>query len=508
MTLTDPRLAHGTLPVLIWTAGPDGACDYVNQRWAEFTGRPLSEMLGWGWTEFLHPEDREAFQAEYAAGIATRGPLRLEFRMLHQDGEYRWLFGLGVPCYSAGGEFVGYSGCTTDVTDRRALEQRLEHLERAGEIAQLAGGIAHDFNNLITGILGHVGLLLDESSLSPEAREDLAQIRHAADRAATLSRHLLAFSRRPHPAPRSLDVNQLVSGTITALRHVVGPAVEVSQALEDGLEPALADPSHLELILLQLAARARTAMPGGGRLLLRTGRRDVDDELAASHPGLRPGSYVTLEVGYEGTSPDPAALARVFDAPAGWQAGDISALPALVRQSGGHLAVEGAPSGETRFTLFIPRLEARQGERRRPMEHEGDETILLVEDDAQVRDVARRVLERAGYLVLPAGDAEAAIAAADRHGGHIHLLVTDVVLPKVSGRELAARLAIHRPAIKVLYVSGSRDGAVARHRMLEPGIEFLEKPFAIDHLLRKVRHVLGGNPTIDSPSPWTQRSLV
>ncbi len=502
MTQTDPRLALDVLPVLLWTAGADGACDYVNQRWAEFTGRPTSDLLGWKWTDLLHPDDRQTFHAEYVAAVAAQGPLRLEYRMLHQDGEYRWLLALAEPI-QRDGQFVGYSGCSMDVTDRRALEHRLIQLDRAGEVAQLAGGIAHDFNNLITGILGHVGLLLDEGSLPEEAREDLAQIRLAADRAATLSRHLLAFSRRPPPAPQSLDLNQLVSGAMSALRQIVGPAIEVQQELAGKLEPGLADPANVEQILLQLATRARSALAGGGVFRLRTGREQVDDALAEKHPALRLGSYATLQIGFRGPGLDAAALTRSLDVP-GDRAGDLSSLPAAVRQSGGYLRVDSRPEAVD-FILYIPRFDPPVVVQGAAGEFAGNETILLAEDDTHVREVARRALERAGYLVLSVSDAEAAVAAADRHPGHIHLLITDVVLPRMSGRELAARLAIHRPAIKVLYVSGTSDGAIARHRMLEPGIEFLEKPFSLDRLLRKVRQVLGAT---EGQATWAQRSLA
>jgi CheY-like chemotaxis protein/nitrogen-specific signal transduction histidine kinase len=411
------------------------------------------------------------------------------------------------------GEFLGYSGCTTDVTDRRALAKRLSDLGRAGELGQLAGGMAHDLNNLLTGILGHVALVLDETSLSAEAREDLEQIRLGAGRAAILSRHLVASGHRPHLAPRSLDLNQLISGMGSAIRQVVGPAVEVSYDLEDGLEPVLADPGQLERSLLQLGAHGRASMPDGGKLRLRTRRANVDEEVAAARPGLRPGSYVRLEISHTGPGLDSPALARVFDPPPdgleGGEAMDLSSVAGIVRQSGGHVFAESASGGGTTLTLHVPRL---QGTMDLPAvgEHSAEvgETILLVEDDSQVLSVARRSLERGGYTVLAAEDAEAAIAAADRHPGHIHLLVTDVLLPRVSGRELAARLAIHRPAIKVLYVSGTADGAIARHRMLEPGIEFLEKPFSLDGFLRKVRPVLGADLAEEDATPWTQRSLV
>ncbi|HEU4523707.1 MAG TPA: PAS domain-containing protein, partial [Gemmatimonadales bacterium] len=503
MTQRDPRLVHDVLPVLLWTVGPDGACDYLNHRWAEFTGRSVPEMLGWRWIESLHPDDREGFQTEYAAALAARAPFRYEFRMLHQDGEYRWLLSLGEPVLGPGGEFLGYSGCSTDVSDRRTLEERLAQLDRAGEIAQLAGGIAHDFNNLLTGILGHVGLLLDEGSLPPEAREDLDQIRQAADRAATLSRHLLAFSRKPPPAPQSLDLNQLLSNTLSAVRQVVGTAIEVRYEPADGLEPALADPSRIEQILLQLASRARLALPRGGTFRLQTGRLRVDGRLADEHPGLRPGTYVTLQIGFQGPELDSAALVQTFESSPDRPPGERPSLAGIVRQSGGYLTVDASSESGAVFSVCVPRFDPPRVADAPAAEFGGDETILLAEDDAHVREVARRALERAGYLVLPVSDAEAAVAAADRHPGHIHLLITDVVLPRVSGRELAARLAIHRPAIKVLYVSGTSDGAIARHRMLEPDIAFLEKPFSLDRFLRKVRQALGANPSADDQATWT-----
>ncbi|HEY7479725.1 MAG TPA: response regulator [Gemmatimonadales bacterium] len=504
MTPTDPRLDHSVLPVLIWTSGPDGAFDYLNPRWTEFTGRPVSQMLGWKWLDGVHPEDRERVIVEYSEAVSARAPTRLEFRMLHRDGGYRWFLGTGEPCYGSDRGFLGYSGCITDVTERRALEERLAQLGRSEEIAQLAGGIAHDFNNLLTGIMGHVALLQMESSPSAEALDDLNQIRLATERAATLSRHLLAFSRRSQLAPRSLDLSQLVSGTVSAIRQVVGPAVEVSHHLGDGLEPVLADPVQLEQILLQLGAQARDAMPAGGKLRLRTERVEVDDAVAAQRPGLRAGGYITLEVRRTAPAVSPEAARQ------GGEPADLSTIAGIARRSGGYVEVHSEQDGDTSVTLYIPRLQPSPDipDEPEPAPHRGGGTILLVEDDHQVREVGRRALERAGYTVLAASDAETAIAAADRHPGEIQLLVTDVVLPKVNGRELAARLAIHRPAIKVLYVSGTTDGVIARHRMLEPGIEFLEKPFALDSLLRKVRRILGADLSSEDPAAWAPRSLV
>ncbi|HUF36618.1 MAG TPA: PAS domain-containing protein [Gemmatimonadales bacterium] len=508
MTSPDPRLAYGGLPAMVWTAGLDRRCDYVNQRWLQFTGRRLEEELGEGWADRVHPDDRDATLAEHQAAFESRRPFDVEYRLRRADGEYRWLASTAVLRTGADREFAGYVACCTDVTDRRALEQRIKQLERAGAIAQLAGGIAHDFNNLLTGIIGHCSLLQEDHSLSLEARSDLAQIQRSADRAAGLTRQLLAFSRRQVLAPRILDLNRLVAGTVSAIRGVAGGRIDVLQILAADLPPVLADSGQVEQILLQLGTHAREAMPDGGRLELRTAAARVDPALAARHHGLVPGDYVTLTVSDTGRSMEPDALAHVFDPsfsgkPIGQGLGlGLASVYGAVKQCGGYIAVESRPGEGTAFTIYLPRRgsgavgsgrEVSDGGR-------GTETVLLVEDEEQVRELTRRVLERAGYTVLAARDAESAVAMADRHPGEIHLLVTDMMLPRVSGRELAARLGIHRPAIKVLYISGTSDNAISRHRMLEPGTQFLEKPFSLERLLQKVRQALGAPDPAPRPA--------
>ena len=510
MTSPDPRLAYGGLPVMVWTAGPDRQCDYFNERWLEFTGRPLEQELGWGWADRIHPDDRAQALAEYEGAFEQRRPFVLEYRLRRADGEYRWMVDTATPRTGAGGEFLGYIGCCMDVTERRTMERRLKQMERSEAIAQLAGGIAHDFNNLLTGIIGHCSLLLEDASLSEDARIDLGQIQRSADRAAELTRQLLAFSRRQILAPRLLDLNRVVSGTLSGIRGVVGSRVEVTQTLAPELPPVLADPGQIEQVLLQLASSARRAMPDGGQLEIRTAAVRVDASHAARNAGLAPGDYVALTVRDTGRGMEPAELEHVFDPFFGGKPAEgglglgLAPVYGIVKQSGGYIAAESAPSQGTAFTVYLPRQESAGVPRSRVSQEveavAGSETVLLVEDEEQVRELARRVLERAGYTVLPAVDAEVAVAIADRHPGHIHLLVTDIVLPRVSGRELAARLAIHRPAIKVLYVSGTSDNAVARHRMLDPGTEFLEKPFSLERLLQKVRQALGAPEGASRPA--------
>jgi PAS domain S-box-containing protein len=507
MKSPDPRLAYGGLPVMIWTAGLDRQCDYVNERWLQFTGRRLEDELGWGWAERIHPDDREATLSAYHAAFEDRRPFDLEYRLLRTDGQYRWMLDTGAPRLNEKGRFQGYVGCGMDVTERRLLEQRQQRSERTDAIGQLAGGVAHDFNNLLTGILGHVSLLLEDSTLSPDARDDLLQIQRSADRAAGLTRQLLAFSRRQILSPRVLDLNRVVGGAISALRGVVGSRIEVSAALQPGLDPVLADPGQLEQVLLQLGSNARDAMPDGGRLELRTGQVTVGAAEAGRRPGLAPGQYITLAVRDTGRGMEPSEVERAFDPfftskpPSAGAGLGLPAVYGIVKQSGGYIAIDSAPGRGSTFTVYLRRVEGQAvAEQPAPISFAGSGTVLLVEDEDQIRELGRRVLERAGYTVLSARDAEAAVAIADRHPGHIHLLVTDMVLPRVGGRELAARLGIHRPAIKVLYISGTSDDAASRHRLLEPGTEFLEKPFPLDILLQKVRHLLGAPEPASRPA--------
>jgi PAS domain S-box-containing protein len=491
---------YDALPVMLWTVAADGTCDYVNARWLEFTGRPLGAELGGGWTDRIHPDDRQACLEQFRKSLTQREPLRHEYRMRRYDDQYRWLLDLAVPRFDDEGGFRGLIGCSTDVTDRHQLEQRLVQVERAHAIGQLAGGVAHDFNNLLTGISGHVTLLLEEAGLSDLAREDLAQIQQSAERAASLTRQLLAFSRRQVLAPRVLDLNQLVAGCLTRLRRVAGQRVQVVISPGVHLDPIVADPTQLEQVLIQLTANARESMPGGGTFELATRQERLDDATAVRVSAPRPGVYVVLQARDTGRGLEPAELARVFEPfstskPAPESAGlGLASVYGIVKQSGGLIDVASEPGRGTTFSLYFPRHEGSgpvgvPADLREPAG--GTETVLLVEDEEQVRELARRVLERVGYTVLAARDAEAATAIADRHAGHIHLLVTDMLLPHLSGRELAARLSIHRPAIKVLYISGTSEGSVARMRLLEPGMEFLEKPFSLDRLLRTVRQTLG-----------------
>jgi signal transduction histidine kinase/ActR/RegA family two-component response regulator len=391
------------------------------------------------------------------------------------------------------GDLAGVAADALHRGSERAREAQLRQVQRIESVVQLAGGIAHDFNNLLTAILGSAEILLEEGDLPGDAREDIEQIRKAATRAAQLTHQLLAFSRRQVLQPRLLDLNLLVEETARLLRRVLGEAVELETELAPGLDPVLADRAQIEQGIVDLALRARDAMPGGGRLRLATGQVTIHEAAAAS--GFQRGRYTTLEITDSGASLARDALDRVFEpfGPGGGESGlDLASIHGVVRQSGGYLTARSQPGGGTTFCILLPAVEhpAVAADAAIAAPADGGETILLVEDDEQVLKLAQRVLERAGYCVVTARDAQSATALANRHPGIIHLLVVDMMLPGLSGRELAAQLTIHRPAIKVLYISGTTDDAIARHRVLSPGTEFLQKPFALGQLLQRVRKVL------------------
>jgi two-component system cell cycle sensor histidine kinase/response regulator CckA len=396
------------------------------------------------------------------------------------------------------GDLAGVAADALHRGSERAREAQLRQVQRIESIIQLAGGIAHDFNNLLTAILGSAEILLEGTQLPPEPREDVEQIRKAATRAAQLTHQLLAFSRRQVLQPRLLDLNLLVEETARLLRRVLGEAVELEIELAPGLDPVVADRSQIEQAIVDLALRARDAMPGGGRLRLATAQVTLHEARAAAS-GMQRGRYTTLEITDSGPSLARESLDRMFEpfGPGGGESGlDLASIHGVVRQSGGYVTAGNQAGGGTTFCILLPAVEhpAVPTEATLAGPADGGETVLLVEDEEQVLRLAQRVLERAGYCVVTARDAQSAIGLANRHPGTIHLLVVDMMLPGLSGRELAAQLTIHRPAIKVLYISGTSDEAIARHRVLSPGTEFLQKPFALGRLLEKVRKVLDAPP--------------
>jgi two-component system cell cycle sensor histidine kinase/response regulator CckA len=387
----------------------------------------------------------------------------------------------------------------TDVTERRRLEEQLRQSQKMEAIGVLAGGVAHDFNNLLTVIQGYGEMVLQDTGLSADVRDLVGEIHRAGDQAASLTRQLLAFSRKQVLAPRVLDVNGVVRETERMLRRLIGEDIEFVTALDPTLGPVRADPGQLEQVVMNLVANARDAMKHGGRLTIATRNAEITPG-DGGREGLTAGRYILMTVADSGTGMDEATRTRIFEpffttkGPGKGTGLGLSTVHGIVRQSGGHLDVTSELGKGTTFHIYLPR-HAEKGARPDASGlaagiPRGTETILLADDDPGVRGLARMALEGCGYKVLEAGDGEAAYKAGAGYPGPVDLLVTDVVMPRLSGREVADRLVELRPGLKVLYVSGYTDDAVVRTGVYQAKVAFLQKPFTPTTLGRKVREVL------------------
>jgi signal transduction histidine kinase len=391
------------------------------------------------------------------------------------------------------------------------LQRSLEELERAQDrlvqaqkmeaVGRLAGGVAHDFNNLLTAILGYSELVLMGLDRANPLREDVKEIKSAADRAAALTRQLLAFSRKQVLQPRVLDLNAKVVDIERMLHRLIGEDIDLVTILDPALGSVKADPGQIEQVLLNLAVNARDAMPQGGKLTVETRNVVLDEDYARRHVDVQPGPYVMLAVTDTGVGMDEEIKSHLFEPffttrELGEGTGlGLATVHGIVKQSEGHIWVYSEPGQGTTFKVYLPRTEeaVELGQQAQiPIESlRGQETVLLVEDEEVVRDLVRLVLLKRGYTVLEARDGEEALWACEQHEGPVHLLVSDVVIPGVmSGRDLAERLETLYPGMKVLYMSGYTDNAIVRHGVLELGVAFLQKPFTPASLARKVRETL------------------
>ena len=383
--------------------------------------------------------------------------------------------------------------------EKGKLEAQLLHAQRLESVGRLAGGIAHDFNNLLMVISGNAEFALAALDPGHPARADILQIDEAASRAAQLTGQLLAFSRKQVLAPRVLQLNDTVESMSTMLRRLIGADIDLTMRLAPNLPHVHADPGQLEQVIVNLAVNARDAMPSGGRLTIETAAADLDETDARKHPAVTPGPHVVLTLTDTGTGMDAATQAAIFEPffttkPVGKGTGlGLATVYGIVRQSGGSIFVRSELGRGTTFEIVLPQVDAPVDATRSPAPAEargGTETILLAEDEPGVRALAIRILEGRGYRVLAADCGQAALDLAGSHEGDIDLVVTDVVMPGMGGRELHESLVTLRPGVPVLYLSGYSELATVHHGGLEPGITLLQKPFSPAALLRKVREVL------------------
>jgi PAS domain S-box-containing protein len=482
---------------------PDGTILYQSPSTERILGYRTGEMAGRSAFDLIHPDDtprvRKALERFLAGSVST---VAFECRCRHRDGSWRVLETITTRMTGESGEPILVSAAR-DVTDRRMLEDQLRQSQKMEAVGRLAGGVAHDFNNLLTVITGYSELLLDQLRSNPQLGADVEEIRKAADRASSLTRQLLAFSRRQVLTPRVIDLNEVVSRMEAMLRRLIGEDIDLVTDLGTNLGAVRADPSQIESVILNLAVNARDAMPEGGKLTLETDRVHVGESYARQHISMTAGSYVLLAVTDTGHGMDAHTRAHLFEPffttkEQGKGTGlGLSTVYGIVKQSGGHIWVYSEPGRGTTFKIYLPVVSQSvdESDEQTPLAEiqQGHATVLLVEDEEMVRNLAREILERNGYAVLVARNAAEALEMARTHAEPIDLMMTDMVMPGLGGRELAERIHAQHGEMKVLYVSGYTERGIVRDGALDAGSAFLQKPFTPDALVRKVQEVLGGN---------------
>ena len=386
-----------------------------------------------------------------------------------------------------------------DVTARRHLEEQLRQAQKMEAVGMLAGGVAHDFNNLLTIITGYSQLILNNLGASDPNRHSAEQIMKAAERAAALTKQLLAFSRRQVLQPRIVDLNRLITSLSSMLQRLIGEDIDLRLVLRPDLGRVSADPGQLEQVLMNLVVNARDAMPKGGTLTVETANADLDEGYAGRHILVKPGPYIMIAVSDTGHGMDEATRARLFEpffTTKGTGKGTglgLSTVFGIVKQSGGSVDVYSELGQGTSVKIYLPRIDQQatiEAEELKRKAAHGTETVMIVEDDEMVRSLVRETLEREGYKLLDTSDPVEALRMAQNFRGPIQLLITDVVMPRVNGRELAEQICSQRPDIKVLYMSGYTDSAIVNSGILQKEVAFLQKPFTPTALTHKVREVL------------------
>ena len=489
----------------------NGIVRYASPAIERVLGYAPERLVGTSVRELVHPEDVPTTRS-WLADLRRGGGEVVEVRVLAECGEWRTLEAVGKLLVDApdGREIVVNA---RDVSERKqaeealqASEEQLRQAQKMEAVGRLAGGVAHDFNNLLTAISGYSEFLIAQLDEGSGLRHDAEEIQKAAERAAALTRQLLAFSRRQVLQPKVLDLNGVVAEVSRLLIRLIGEDVQLSTFEDSALGKVRADPGQLEQVLVNLAVNARDAMPNGGRLTIRTGNLRVVEPLHGEGGELDPGEYVTLSVRDTGSGIDLATRTHLFEPffttkEQGKGTGlGLATVFGIVKQSGGDILVDSALGEGAEFTIVLPRVDvsvvevadasAALAPGATTESSDGAETVLLVEDEHVVRSLVRDVLERSGYAVLEAPDGASALELCSAHLGHIDLLLTDVVMPRMSGRQLAEQLAGQRPGLRVLFTSGYADGEMDEASPLEGGASFVGKPFSPDELTRKVRELL------------------
>jgi PAS domain S-box-containing protein len=488
------------VPGVVWATDVHGRLIFMGNNVRAICGFTPEEACAAGtdaWMERIHENDASEVREQFQNLIRRGTPLDVEYRFRTKDERWIWLHSQATVVRRPDGTRE-VDGFFSEVTERKRLQEQLGHAQKMEAIGQLTGGVAHDFNNLLTVIMSSADFLLEGLAANDPRRPDAEEVKLAADRAAALIRQLLAFSRKQVLLPTTLDLNGVVIGVEKMLRRLIGEDIEIRTIAAADLGTVRADVSQIEQVILNLAVNARDAMPEGGTLSLETANVELAEGEVPERFAMKPGRYVMLAVSDTGCGMDLATQRRIFEpffTTKGREKGTglgLSTSYGIVKQSGGYIWVYSEPGQGTVFKIYLPRVDGCvEWVARRPRSEDvrGTETILVVEDDAEVRGAAQRILESNGYTVLAACNGTQAVQMFERQPA-IDMLLTDVVMPGPSGPELASRLKQRREDLKVLFVSGYADHAVMHNGLDQLGASFMQKPFAPDSLARKVREVL------------------
>ena len=483
---------------LILTLDADWHIGFASPSLPRFLGWSMDQMVGRPLPEFLHPEDADAVLAAFGAISARPEPGEpIAFRLLHVDGSWRSVEAIaGPPRNWSGAERLVVTA--RDIGARERLERELAQSQQMAVLGRFAGGVAHDFDNLLTAIQGYTSLMLRDVRPGDPQREGLEEIRQSSERAAGLTRQILAFGRRHAAESGPVDVNRLIGNLVRLLPPLIGDDLALVTVLAPSIAMVRADPGHLEQVVMNLVVNARDAMPDGGRLTIATANEQISDFDSRASPELPPGHYVMLTVRDTGSGIDPATLPSIFEPffttkerPRGLGLG-LATVYGIVKQCEGHIDVESAPGRGTTVRIYLPmaRAESGAGGPGLPSATRSSRIILLVEDEEPIRLFAKAALEEQGYRVLEAGHGWEALMRLSEFDGAVNLVIADVMMPEMGGTELARRLAVERPGLPILFLSGYTDDEMTL-RGLGPPSAFVQKPFTPDVLARRVRELLG-----------------